>query len=407
MFQQIVEFLQNQLQTNHFFSGGFVLMVMGGLVAYCRNLPHKIWNWIETRVFIEFEIPMKDEAFAWFNDWLAKQTYSRKRARWLTVKTLWHDGTDPTIILSPAPGIHWLWWHKTLLIVRRERKETPAESLGVPISQETFVVKMLTRDRAKVEVLLRETYRATTRDDSDRINVNVVRWGDWYSQGKRRRRSIDSVILKDGLMEDLLADVQKFRESEQRYIDRGIPYRRGYLLYGPPGSGKSSTVTAIASHFKLDIYILNLSDPSMDDNRLQGLLASVNPNAILLIEDIDCAWKKRDSAEKSGVTFSGLLNAVDGVAASEGRIVFMTTNHVDTLDPALVRPGRCDKHVFVDNACPEQAERLFKRFFDDPVRAADFAKMKGDGSHSMAALQVHLLKYDDDPYAAAYAAIAT
>jgi mitochondrial chaperone BCS1 len=63
------------------------------------------------------------------------------------------------------------------------------------------------------------------------------------------------------------------------------------------------------------------------------------------------------------VTFSGFLNALDGVASGEERIVFMTTNHPERLDPALIRPGRVDLQVLIDDASPEQARRLFTRFY--------------------------------------------
>ena len=66
---------------------------------------------------------------------------------------------------------------------------------------------------------------------------------------------------------------------------------------------------------------------------------------------------------KSSVTFSGLLNALDGVASSEERIIFMTTNHYDRLDPALIRPGRVDIHEILDDAAGEQAQRLFTKFY--------------------------------------------
>ena len=68
---------------------------------------------------------------------------------------------------------------------------------------------------------------------------------------------------------------------------------------------------------------------------------------------------------QSSVTFSGFLNALDGVASGEERIIFMTTNHVEKLDPALIRPGRVDLMEHIDDASPEQARRLFERFFGD------------------------------------------
>lgn len=89
----------------------------------------------------------------------------------------------------------------------------------------------------------------------------------------------------------------------------------------------------------MNICMVSLSDKDMSDDQLNHLLNSAPPRSIILLEDIDAAFQQRDAQHVNRVTFSGLLNALDGVAAQEGKLVFMTTNHVDKLDPALVRPG--------------------------------------------------------------------
>src|SRR4029079_10034479 len=125
-------------------------------------------------------------------------------------------------------------------------------------------------------------------------------------------------------------------------------------------------------------YVLMLSDPDMNDNRIADLLAKVPDHNILLLEDIDCAFarRKRTNGKEGGLTFSGLLNAIDGVASPEGRIIMMTTNHLQRLDPALIRPGRADVRLCFGNATAQQAGRLFERFF--PLHAGrgdDFARL--------------------------------
>ncbi len=160
----------------------------------------------------------------------------------------------------------------------------------------------------------------------------------------------------------------------------GIPYRRGYLLYGSPGSGKSSFIMALAGYLDYNICLLNLSERGMTDDRLTHLLSNAPERSILLLEDIDAAFTGRQSAAEDGyqanVTFSGLLNALDGVASGESRIVFMTTNHVEKLDPALIRPGRVDVIVELGDAEPEQVRRLVKRFYR---RASAFPPSDGGG----------------------------
>ena len=136
-------------------------------------------------------------------------------------------------------------------------------------------------------------------------------------------------------------------------MDKGVPYRRGYLLHGPPGTGKTSFTQAIAGALKLNICYLNLSNGNMDDDGLNRALNNAPSQSIILLEDIDGIFVARESVNQGrdgGVSFSGLLNALDGVRSQEGRILFMTTNHKEKLDPALLRPGRCDFQVKLDNA---------------------------------------------------------
>jgi len=103
------------------------------------------------------------------------------------------------------------------------------------------------------------------------------------------------------------------------------------------------------------------------------------------------------------VSFSGLLNALDGVRSQEGRILFMTTNHREKLDPALLRPGRTDFHAKLDNASHNQMVNLFKRFndiaLDDDTnhQPEEFARSLPEGKLSVAKLQGHFMKYRGFP----------
>lgn len=134
-----------------------------------------------------------------------------------------------------------------------------------------------------------------------------------------------------------------------------IPYKRDYLLFGPPGTGKSSFSLSLAGKHELDIYTLQLSNIS--DTMLMRLFAELPPRCIVLLEDVDTAGVgRRDSVDadqekesKLAVTLSGLLNVLDGVSSQEGRILIMTTNYIEHLDEALIRPGRSDKKKFISN----------------------------------------------------------
>lgn len=417
---QLCTLIEQQVQNNQFLTGGAFLMVVGGAAALLRNTPGKIWEWIKRRAFLEFEIPMKDESFLWFNDWLAAQSYSKTWARFLTVRTVrkrgdgfndWDQPTSqsqedknrkPTFILSPAPGVHWLWWNGYFMVIQRERKEpTPGSAMTgsstTIVERESFKISVMTWRRDVIFHLLEAAREHSEPPEDDRLRIYYSRYSEWNNEVKRRPRPTSSVIMPEGILENLIDDVKHFINSEKWYVERGIPYRRGYLLHGPPGNGKSSAVMALASELKLEICVLTLGGSTIGDDELRGLLSNLPADsAIVLIEDVDCVFNQReaDKNKDSKVTFSGLLNAIDGVVAAEGRILVMTTNFPEKLDAALVRPGRCDVQLLISNANEDQAQRLFLRFYEgQETLAKEFGVLAGTGNMSMAKLQGHLLKY--------------
>jgi chaperone BCS1 len=168
--------------------------------------------------------------------------------------------------------------------------------------------------------------------ETDLIGIyELHRWGlGWTKVQSKRPRPLESVILDKDNANRLLDDVKHFQASANWYMDMGIPYRRGYLLYGPPGTGKTSFTLAIAGALKLNICYLNLSGERMDDDGLNRALNQAPANSIILLEDIDAIFKQRETVGKRRkgrqVSFSGLLNALDGVRSQEGRILVMSTN---------------------------------------------------------------------------------
>merc|ERR1712113_777885 len=145
------------------------------------------------------------------------------------------------------------------------------------------------------------------------------------------------------------------------YFKHGIPYKRSYLFYGVPGSGKSSLIQALAAKYDRNLAFLQPTHPKMTDEAFKTCIQSAPANSLIVLEDIDALFNK-DRSKKSAdcpLTFSGLLNGLDGVGNPDGQIFIMTTNYVDRLDSALIRSGRVDLHIEFPLATDEQLANMF------------------------------------------------
>lgn len=233
------------------------------------------------------------------------------------------------------------------------------------------------------------------------VNVYSQIGGVWEVASVVKPRKLDSVILDQNVLSNLVGDIQTFRNSRTWYEQTGIPYRRGYLLHGIPGSGKTSTVSALSGYFRVPLYYLNLADPLLNDSILLRLITVIAPHSILLLEDIDNIFHVRKPAsENVKISFTGLLNALDGVASAEAITLFITANNTELLDEALIRPGRVDYRMHFGFATEYQAKTLFSRFYgsEGAQYADDFLEVfRTDSKRSMAFLQQTFLSYRHDP----------
>ncbi|KAJ8534507.1 hypothetical protein K7X08_016235 [Anisodus acutangulus] len=178
---------------------------------------------------------------------------------------------------------------------------------------------------------------------------------NWGSDGMNLEHpmTFDTLAIDEEIKITLIDDLACFVKGKDYYNRIGKAWKRGYLLYGPPGTGKSSLIAAMANHLNYDIYDLDLTEVRSNSN-LRSLLLGMSGRSILVIEDIDCSIKldNREKEEEkenkhNRVTLSGILNFLDGIwsCCGEERIIVVTTNDIDKLDAALLRPGRMDMHI--------------------------------------------------------------
>ncbi|KAE8334332.1 P-loop containing nucleoside triphosphate hydrolase protein [Aspergillus arachidicola] len=291
--------------------------------------------------------------------------------------------------------------------------------------------------RHVLDDLMDEIHKTPVNGDPKQVAVyEGFKWGP--------PRFLSIVVLDQDKKRRVVEDLREFLHPKTKswYQLRGLPYRRGYLIHGPSGTGKSSLSLALASFSFLDIYALSLSAIGLDETILATLFRDLPKHCIVLLEDIDEAGiKKRSSDSPSekpdhngvdriqwsagSVTLSAVLNAIDGVAAQENRILIMTTNHPERLDPALLRAGRVDMKINMGPAQWQEARQIFLMVYLQPTDAhfmeitplsipanpdwrledidnlsTAFASGIPSGCFTAAELQRYLLQYKHDPSAA-------
>lgn len=402
------------------FSGGFLLMFSAWLMGTLRSWHGRGTGWIRSRFVVEIEVRDNEQLFRSIMAWLHQHPYTgrcrRLVASSLDVGLASAQGMDvysgSEVFLTPASGAHFFLHNGRPLWITRQAVEAKMD-YGRPV--EKLILRAIGTDRKAILDVLAEVESLRKKRVSDEISTYVAHGGDWMSLDGVGRRSMDSVILRRGLAESICRDMDIFMASRNRYHSLGVPYHRGYLLSGPPGTGKTSLISALATHYKMPLFALNLS-AVWSDSMLAQLVRNRPSRSILMIEDVDAAkaslnrqpqppGDKKDvpasvgseplpqGPQQIGVSLSGLLNVLDGIFAKDGAIVFMTTNHPDRMDAALLRPGRIDLHTVLTYAVTEQATRLARRFMPDGCadEIADFASQCEGQSVSMAELQGQLI----------------
>ncbi|EPQ55978.1 P-loop containing nucleoside triphosphate hydrolase protein [Gloeophyllum trabeum ATCC 11539] len=457
-------------------SDALKLVATGALVESGRRLCQWLWERLSFRYCVSVRFFKGDPTYEWITSAMASRQLWRKsstfRARAKTaMKMVAHAIADGPVLdghadLVPVYDVPYLFCWKGYVCEFTKSRDSSmnahamlnADLTGVPESR-YIDLKIFTRDIHTLSRFVEEAHDAFVQSREQRVLIRSADGGVrhpyqrqlWTTVKTKARRPLDSLILEPGVIDSIIADMQEFMKMENWYVDAGIPHRRGYLLYGPPGTGKTSTIHAIAGELDLDIYTISLASNNVDDTYLQHLVSQVPARSMLLIEDIDCAFPSRDEdteespatttlqpglvmtprmrrqmgmhgTSASLVTLSGLLNVIDGIGSEDGRMFFATTNHIDRLDAAFLRPGRVDVKVEYKMASIGQARALFSRFFpvsrfghlfeakeaekpQDPAAclaafADQFAETLPEHEFSTAEIQGYLLGYKSNPAAA-------
>lgn len=396
----MIESIQHLLANNAFFSGGAMLAILGGLALWLRKVPVLVFEWAKRYFITKLSFDSRDELmFRTIVEYMhTHQAFSR--INHFTVRTVrqGHDyqeladeltqGGKPQAYLSPGEGFHilkvdghWMWMTREVQVA-----DTILEKISL---------SMFGRDKAPLQAFIDAAIDLRVSRELNKISILIPSSynNEWVRAKLGNNRKLSSVVLKAGQTEAILQDLNQFFAAKQRYDELGIPWRRGYLLYGPPGTGKTSLVTALASQMSLNVCAISLASPNITDERINNLLSTVPPRSIILLEDIDSFFRQREKADASvKLSYSGFINALDGVASHEGSVVFLTTNHPELLDEAAIRSGRVDFRMELSRCDRHQLYQMALKFDANAAQAQLFANQLEEARFSPAQVQEALLK---------------
>ncbi|KAF8013020.1 hypothetical protein BT93_I1013 [Corymbia citriodora subsp. variegata] len=348
-------------------------------------------------VFSEFEGErlLRSETYMFIQSYLKEHATSRvRRLKAETVK----DSQTPILSMGDNQEVTEMfegvkvWWAS-----RRVSPRNMTISFH-PVTEERRYYRLLFHRRHRelitqsyIKHVLTEGKEIARRNRMQKLYTNDPS-KDWTYVAFEHPANFETLAMDPNKKREIINDLKKFREGKEYYAKIGKPWKRGYLLYGPPGTGKSTMIAAMANFLSYDVYDLELTAVK-DNTKLKKLLIKTSSKSIIVIEDIDCSLdltgqrKKRekennddddeendDPAKKMvkeeekgrGVTLSGLLNFIDGIWSARGgeRIIIFTTNHVEKLDPALIRRGRMDKRIEMSYCCFEAFKVLARNYLD-------------------------------------------
>jgi len=290
---------------------------------------------------------------------------------WLAISN--REKIKPLRYTPSQGGTHIFKFKNQYLSFTRTQEEN--KSMFWSRNAEQLNISCFGRNPRIIKELLEEAQRAFLEKDGNKTIIyrgsKSGSGGDtqWSRCMSRPPRALSTVVLDEAQKNNFIDDIKDYLHPATRrwYSNRGIPYRRGYLFHGPPGTGKTSLCYSVAGLFGLKIYVVSLNSATLTEDGLAGLFQDLPRRCIVLLEDIDTAGMAAKRADEpapteeavakaktedqpannnnpppKGISLSALLNIIDGVASAEGRILVMTTNHIERLDKALRRPGRVD-----------------------------------------------------------------
>lgn len=375
------DYIANQMATNQFFSGAVAASVVASLIITLKNLPRQLYSWCKRVLTVEIYVTDSYRHFDLLQTWLVSQegfadpkrvslevgrsnrpVQARSGNKYAALRKLADiagDSTDKSTStqghIRHAPGTYFgvLKRRFCWLNVKKERNEDGGWTSSFSLVTFAF-------SRNFVQEVLRDFFDAHPEIDNSK-SIEIYFSGDHGFNGKSiPLRPATTLFLNDGILNTLLDDAFDFIDRRDFYLSHGIPHKRCYLLYGQPGTGKSTIGKVLATELQREVYVLSTN---MSDSAFTWRWAEIEEGTIIVLEDIDSQGSDLDrNASTTSTSLSTLLNCIDGPMAKDNCIIVLTTNCPESLDPALTRAGRVDLALELKYLNKESATEMAQSF---------------------------------------------
>lgn len=396
------EFLKEQILKNQFFSAAIGATLLASLIVLFKKVPNDVYKFVRRKVVFQATIFEHDILYDDFESWFFSN-YSKKykeveatgieqKNRSMPESYDYHS-VDLGVYFKQLEGRFFIKYDRKCVYIEKGRTKLEQAKDTRELFFNQYHLTCI--DGAEtIKKLLQECRQfSSIKRKPNEIKIYTHNSYEWYVVSRINAKKIENVILNKKIKTDILNDLQEFIDTADWYKEASIFYKRTYIFYGEPGNGKSSLSIAIGSHLNKDIYCLDLNSIT-DNNHLRALFSNLNKHSMLLIEDFDGFFNLREPVKKDNkISFSTLLNCIDGAFYKEGLITIITTNKLDTIDPALKRKGRADMIVEVKQPRHEEVTSYLKVFYrKDDIEINNYNRWL-----SMCDIQEICLKHKDSP----------
>lgn len=350
---------------NPVLAGAVSLWGLGVLTYIARNIPMQLFEFTMNQVTTSLSFNNagwggNDLHFNSFGVWFKK----RKAASFSRALSINVGESTTDLVVGPGYGTHFFFFKNRLFYFRKET----LPSQGTHMEKEKITITMFGRDQKKILELIEDfRYR---RPDGE-LNVYSFGTDGWYRTATIKRKDLKTVVINAKLKQEIISTIEEFINNPDWYYQRGIPCKETFIFHGKPGTGKTSLIRALSSHFGRNIYQLDIS--MLSGATFGRAIQSVPAGSFVLIEDFDSASavKKRASdpdekakksvlesassgiappssgfekmlEEENRANMSQILNTLDGIVSLDNILIFLSTNKLHEIDPAIIRKGRVD-----------------------------------------------------------------